>query len=162
MSDRLLTGKALKALFRELAHDYGLRRLQERGVRYEDAPNRPLDRAQDREALRETHRLNYEIGYAGFRLEYVNDSDTIKEWPDPATRERELRSFWFSQAEQAYPSYRDTFAGVSTRELKAYRDDLLDKAAGSVIDHVDFYHRTADHGRRARFQAQDTGKDQGR
>jgi hypothetical protein len=43
MSDRPLTGKALKALFREWAHDYGLRRLQERGVRYQDEPNRPLD-----------------------------------------------------------------------------------------------------------------------
>src|SRR5271156_3356080 len=59
----------------------------------------------DREALlRETHRLHREIGYAGFRLEYFNDAAAIQEWPDSAMRERELRSFWFDQAEQAYPS----------------------------------------------------------
>jgi len=50
MPDRPLTGKALKRLFREWTHDYGLRRLEERGVRYEDQKPRPLDRAQDRAA----------------------------------------------------------------------------------------------------------------
>ena len=74
--------------------------------------------------LRETHRLQSEIGYAGFRLEYFNDAAAIKEWPDAATRDRELQAFWSSQAEQAYPSYRDKFADVGTDDLAALRDQL--------------------------------------
>ncbi len=114
----------------------------------------------DREALiRETHRLNYEIGYAGFRLQYFNDPDAIKEWPDPAVRERELRSFWDKQAEQSYPAYRAGAATLSTKNLADYRDRLAAKLAGNKLDHVDYYARASERGRRARFQAQDKGKD---
>jgi hypothetical protein len=117
----------------------------------------------DREALlRETHRLHHEIGYAGFRLEYCNDAAAIKEWPDPAIRERELRSFWFSQAEQAYPSYRATHADASTELLTALRDHLRAKLAGSRIDHVDHYNRVSEAGRRARFQERDPDRGPGR
>jgi hypothetical protein len=50
MPDRPLTGKALRKLFREWTHDYGLRRMEERGLKYDDEKNRALDRAQDRAA----------------------------------------------------------------------------------------------------------------
>jgi hypothetical protein len=36
--DAPLTGEAWRALKREWEHDYGLRRLEERGARYEDEP----------------------------------------------------------------------------------------------------------------------------
>jgi hypothetical protein len=52
MPDRPLTGKALRKLFREWTHDYGLRRMEDRGLKYEDEKNRPLDRALDRQATR--------------------------------------------------------------------------------------------------------------
>jgi hypothetical protein len=113
----------------------------------------------DREALlRETHRLYREIGYAGFRLEYFNDADVVKEWPDPATRERELRAFWSSKAEQAYPSYREQFADVRSADLVALRDHLRATLEKSPIDQADLYTRAVDHGRRARFQKRDNAQ----
>jgi hypothetical protein len=114
----------------------------------------------DREALiRETHRLKREIGYTGFRLQYFNDPDAIKEWPDPAMRERELRSFWDKLGEESYPAYRADAMTLSTKSLAACRDRLAAKLAGSKLDHVDYYHRAVDYGRRARFQNQDKGKE---
>ena len=162
MSDRPLRGQALKDLFREWTADYGLRFLEDRGLRYEDQRNRPLDRSQDREALlRETHRLSSEIGYAGFRRDYVNDPAAVKEWPDPARRERELRAEWDKHSEERYPSFRETFADVTTKELAAYRDHLLAQAAGSATGHADVYDRAVDAGR-ARFQERHKDNDRGR
>ncbi len=116
----------------------------------------------DREALiRETHRLNHEIGYTGFRLQYFNDPEAIKEWPDPALRERELRSFGTSRRSKAIPL---TAPGshIIHQELGAYRDRLAAKLAGNKLDHVDYYSRASERYRRARFQAQDKDKDLGR
>jgi hypothetical protein len=45
--DRLLTGDELRRLFREWTHDYGLRRLEDRGVKYEDERDRAHDDAGD-------------------------------------------------------------------------------------------------------------------
>lgn len=105
----------------------------------------------NREALlRITHRLHREIGYAGFRLEYFNDPDAINEWPDPAVRERELRSFWSERAEQAYPSYREKFTDVSTEYLAGLRTHLRSTLGGSPIDRVDFYNRVSARGRAER------------
>ena len=53
--------------------------------------------------LREMQRLAGEIGYAGFRLEYFNDAETIREWPDPATRERELRTIGMASTSGTIP-----------------------------------------------------------
>jgi hypothetical protein len=107
----------------------------------------------DREALlRETHRLNRELGYAGFRQEYFNDPDAIEEWPDPATRERELRAFWDSKAEQAYPSYREQFADVRTDDLAEMRDHLRATLSDSSLDPADYYNRASEEGRRVRSQ----------
>jgi hypothetical protein len=50
MADRPLTGKSLRKLFREWTHDFALRRMEDRGLKYEDQRSRPLDRAQEREA----------------------------------------------------------------------------------------------------------------
>jgi hypothetical protein len=117
----------------------------------------------DREALiRETHRLNSEIGYTGFRLQYINDPDAIKEWPDRTVRERELRTSWDKLAEERYPAYRADAATVSTEDLAATRDRLAATLAGNKLDHADYYNRAVDVGRRARFQNQDKAKDQGR
>jgi hypothetical protein len=114
----------------------------------------------DRETLiRETHRLKSEIGYTGFRLQHFNDPDVVKEWPDPAVRERELRTSWDKQSKDSYPAYRADAAMVSTEDLAAARDHLAAKLAGNTIDHVDYYNRAVDVGRRARFQNQDKGKD---
>jgi hypothetical protein len=107
----------------------------------------------DREALlRETHQLNRELGYAGFRAQYFNDPDAIEEWPDPATRERELRAFWDGKAEQAYPSYREQFADVSTDDLATLRDHLRATLSESSLDPADYYNRATEVGRRARSQ----------
>jgi hypothetical protein len=105
----------------------------------------------DREALlRETHQLNRELGYAGFRSQYFNDPDAIEEWPDPATRERELRAFWDGRAEQAYPSYREQFADVSTDDLADMRDHLRATLADGSLDPADYYNRASEAGRRVR------------
>lgn len=42
--------EAWQQLKAEWTHDYGLRRMEDRGVRYENQKNRALDRAQDRAA----------------------------------------------------------------------------------------------------------------
>ena len=52
--------------------------------------------------LSETHRLSREVGYVGFRDEYFDDPDVIEEWPDPAVRERELRTFWDKAGENRF------------------------------------------------------------
>ena len=71
------------------------------GSRSENAMGSP-----DRDALlRETYRLNHELGYIGFRHQYFNDPDGIKEWPDPALRERELRNFWDNELGGDFASY---------------------------------------------------------
>jgi hypothetical protein len=114
----------------------------------------------DRDALiREAHRLEREIGYTGFRLQYFNDRDAVKEWPDPAMRERELRNFWDKLAEESYPAYRADAMTLSTEALAALHERLAAKQAGTKLDHADYYHRAVDDGRRARFQTKDKGKD---
>ena len=80
-------------VYQIIAHEVDMTRPPEEwrreleGSRLENAMGSP-----DRDALlRENHRLNRELGYIGFRQQYFNDPDAIKEWPDPAVRERELR-----------------------------------------------------------------------
>lgn len=99
--------------------------------------------------LRETYRLNHEIGYIGFRDEFFNDPRAIKEWPDPAVRERELRGFWDSEGSLA--SFRQGHAHESVEQLTAYRDrlrDLLSADKGTQIAH---YNRLAELGRSERL-----------
>jgi hypothetical protein len=62
--DAPLTGEALQALRREIEHDTGLRRLEERGARYEDEPRAAEEpgnaytRALDASAAQERHQDN--------------------------------------------------------------------------------------------------------
>ena len=117
----------------------------------------------DREALlQEIHRLNCVIGYAGFRLHYFNDAAAIKEWPDPVMRERELRAFWAAEAERHYLFNRASLADVSTEDLTAWRDRLHAKLGEKTIDHVDYFNRVSEAGRRARFEQRDDTHGTGR
>jgi hypothetical protein len=101
--------------------------------------------------LRETYRLNHEIGYVGFRHRYFDDPDAVKEWPDPALRERELRSFWDSRPEEGFASYRETQADVTIQVLAAYRDYLHGILAGNKDGQIAYYDRVAAQGRRERL-----------
>jgi hypothetical protein len=94
----------------------------------------------EREALlQETFRLNHELGYVGFREEYFNDPETIREWPDPDVRERELRAFWDKLREGRSPSCRKGFANDSVEMLAAYRDYLRGLLAGGKDGQVGYY-----------------------
>jgi hypothetical protein len=109
-------------------------------------------RRPDRDTLlRETHRLNQELGYIGFRQEYFNDPDVIGEWPDPAVRERELRGFWDRQQAGSYDSYREDFARYSVNVLAAYCDHLRDLAAGDRDGQIAYYRRVSETGRSLRL-----------
>jgi hypothetical protein len=106
-----------------------------------------------RDALvRETFRLNHELGYIGFRHQYVNDPDVVKEWPDPATRERELRQFWDEQRGGTIASYRQGFANDSIQDLTAYRDYLRGILAGDLDGQIAYYNRVSDTGHDIRLQ----------
>jgi hypothetical protein len=106
----------------------------------------------DRDALlRETHRLNQELGYFGFRDQYFNDADAIKEWADPAMRERELRSFWDKQWEGSYASYQKDFARYSVNVLAAYCDHLGELLAGDKEGQIAYYYRLSEMGRNIRL-----------
>jgi hypothetical protein len=117
------------------------------GSRSESALGNP-----DRDDLiRETYRLNHELGYIGFRHQYFNDPDAIKEWPDPAIRERELRSFWDNEHEGRFASYPEDFAKDSVEVLTAYRDYLRGLLAGDRDGQVSYYKQVSEAGRGIRL-----------
>jgi hypothetical protein len=106
-----------------------------------------------RDALvRETFRLNHELGYVGFRHQYVNDPGAVKEWPDPALREREVRKSWDEQHEGTFASYRQEFANDSVQALTAYRDHLRGILAGDLEGQIAYYNRVSERGRNIRHQ----------
>jgi hypothetical protein len=110
-------------------------------------------RRPDRDALlRETHRLNHELGYIGFRHQYFNDPDVIGEWPDPAARERGLRGFWDEQQAGSYASYREDFARYSVNVLAAYCDYLRDLLAGDRDGQIAYYRQVSETGRVIRLR----------
>jgi hypothetical protein len=110
-------------------------------------------RKPDRDTLlRETHRLNQELGYIGFRHQYFHDPDTIEEWPDPAVRERGLRSFWDKEYAGGYASYREVFARYSVNVLAAYCDYLGDLLAGDRDGQIAYYRRVSETGRGMRLR----------
>jgi len=109
--------------------------------------------------LRETYRLNHELGYIGFRHQYFNDPDEIKEWPDPAVRERELRNFWDKRREGGYASYYTDFARYSVNVLAAYCDYLHELLAGDRDDQIDYYDRVYESGRG--IQLREAGSSEG-
>ncbi len=108
--------------------------------------------------LRETYRLNHEIGYIGFRDQYLNDPDVVKEWPDPAVRERELRKFWDNEQEGRFASYREDFAGDSVQVLTAYRDSLRGLLAGDINGQIAYYNQASERGRSIRLQDDGLGE----
>jgi hypothetical protein len=113
----------------------------------------------DRDALlRETHRLNHELGYVGFRHQYLSDPDAVKQWPDPAVRERQLRSFWDKQWEGSYAAYHKDFARHSVNVLAAYYDHLRDLLAGDREDQIAYYHRFLEMGRSVRLSENSFGE----
>jgi hypothetical protein len=113
----------------------------------------------DREALlRETYRLNHELGYIGFRHQYFNDLDEIKEWPDPAMRERALRNFWDKQWEGGYASYYTDFARYSVNVLAAYCDYLRELWAGDRDGQIAYYNQVSEHGRSIRLSENGFGE----
>jgi hypothetical protein len=93
--------------------------------------------------IRETYRLNYEIGYAGFRQEYFDDVDAGREWLDPECR-GELGTFWDAQGD--YAAYRRDVADVGTDQLAEYRDYLRGLLAGGKDGQVAYYNRAFDEG----------------
>ncbi len=130
------------------------RRREFEGSRSENAMGSP-----DRDALlRETYRLNHELGYIGFRHQYFNDPDAIKEWPDPALRERELRNFWDNEGGGDFASYYKSHANESVKALTAYRNDLRGLLAGGKDDQIAYYHRISDLGRNGRLHDEGFGE----
>jgi hypothetical protein len=101
--------------------------------------------------LRETYRLNHELGYIGFRHQYLNDPDAIKEWPDPAVRERELRKFWDNEQKDSFPSYCNSHSNESLRVLSAYRDCLRGLLAGDRGRQIAYYYQVSEIGRSIRL-----------
>jgi len=123
------------------------RRREFEGSRSENAMGSP-----DRDALlRETYRLNRELGYIGFRHQYFNDPDAIKEWPDPAVRERDLWNYWNNEGVGDFASYYTSHANESVKALTAYRNDLRGLLAGGKDDQIAYYHRISDLGRNGRL-----------
>jgi hypothetical protein len=107
----------------------------------------------DRDSLlRESHRLNHELGYIGFRHHYFNDPAAIGEWPDPAARERGLRRFWDEQQAGSYASYREDFARYGVEALAAYCDHLRSLLAGDRDAQIDYYRRVSEAGRGDRLR----------
>lgn len=102
--------------------------------------------------LRESHRLNHELGYIGFRHRYFNDPDEIREWPDPAVREQELRSFWDKEMQGNYASYLKDFSHYSVGVLAAYCDYLRELLDGDKDAQIAYYHQVSEMGRERRLQ----------
>ncbi len=124
------------------------------GMRELEAMFRDIARPRDfetesaRESLiAESYRLNREIGYTGFRHQYFDDPNSIQEWPEPAVREAELRSFWDAQGD--YEAYRGSFADVATDRLSEYRDSLADRLAADESVQVAYYDEVTGRGREA-------------
>ena len=106
----------------------------------------------DRETLlRETYRLNHELGYVGFRHQYFNDPAAIEEWPDPAVREIELRDFWETggcdSVGEGFASYRKSHAHATVEVLTAYRDYLRGLLAGDTDRQIAYYKHVTENGR---------------
>jgi hypothetical protein len=96
--------------------------------------------------LRRAFDLATEAGYHGFRREYFNDPEAIKEWPDPATRERELRASWHELRD--YPAFEQSHAGEDVESLIRYVGMLREEVAKGEAS--DFYERAQALGRAAR------------
>jgi hypothetical protein len=117
--------------------------------------SRPPNAGRDAEResiLRETYRLNHEVGYIGFRHRYFHDVDAIKEWPDPAVREGELRKFWDTEQHGGFASYYESHANESLMVLSAHRDHLRGLLAGDKGRQVAYYHQVSEMGRRIRLR----------
>jgi hypothetical protein len=107
----------------------------------------------EREAiLRETYRLNHELGYIGFRHRYFHDLDTTKEWPDPAVRERELQRLWDNEQHGGFASYYETHANESLGVLIAYRDYLRGILVGDRGRQIAYYNHVSEMGRSMRLR----------
>jgi hypothetical protein len=74
--------------------------------------------------IHETSEIAQEIGSRGFMAKWMVDKDAMREWPDPAARERELRTLWDQQWKKHYPAFVKTAERVSLVELAAYRSRL--------------------------------------
>jgi hypothetical protein len=117
--------------------------------------SRPANAGGDAERegiLRETYRLNHELGYIGFRHRYFHDIDAIKEWPDPAVRERELRRFWDNARHGGFASYYESHASESIRVLSAHRDHLRGLLAGDKGRQMAYYDQVSEMGRSMRLR----------
>jgi hypothetical protein len=103
----------------------------------------------DRETLlAETHRLTREIGFVGFRREFMNEPEAIKEYPDAAEREKELREFWDDKAD--YATFRETHATADIGVIERYRDALVALQGEPESVQAEFYHRISALGRSER------------
>jgi hypothetical protein len=107
-----------------------------------------------REALlSETYSLTREIGFVGFRREFVGDADTIREWPDPADREKGIREAWDEIAD--FATYRHSHADVEIEMLTHHRDLLLTLRSGPEDAQVEFYRSAGAMGEDLRLAAND-------
>jgi hypothetical protein len=94
--------------------------------------------------LQANYRLSQELGYVGFRHQYFTDPDAIKEWPDPAVRERELRNFWDNEQEGGFASYCACHPHESVEVLTAYHDHLGGLLGGGKDGQIDYYNRISE------------------
>lgn len=101
------------------------RRRPDAGVRSDRLDATPGGDADEKTlVIRELFDLATEAGYPGFRREYFDDPDLVREWPDPAVRETELRAIWQGLSEQHYPEFERGYAPASAHEIMRQADSL--------------------------------------
>src|SRR5271157_1223867 len=145
--------------FEIIAREVDMTRAPEERREFEGSRSENARESPDRDALlRETYRVNHELGYIGFRHQYFNDPDAIKEWPEQAVRERELRNFWDNEGAGGFASYCKSLANESVKALTAYRNYLRGLLAGGEDGQVDYYHRMSDLGRNGRLHDEGFGE----
>ena len=94
--------------------------------------------------LVQTYNLNRDIGFVGFRNEFMNDPGIVEEWPDPADRERGLRDFFDERSD--FDAYCQDFADLDLPLLIRHQDDLLALRDGPEEAQIAYYRRGRDPG----------------
>lgn len=103
--------------------------------------------------LVQTYNLSREVGFVGFRREFMDDPAAAREWPDPTDRERGLRGTWDEMGD--FASYRDSHADTDLPQLIRHQDALLALRDGPEEAQAEFYRRAVSAGPGGREAAND-------
>lgn len=100
------------------------------------------------ELLLATHSLAREIGFVGYRAEFMSDPHVVEEWPDPADREQGLRDTWNETLD--FRSYEQAHADADIASLSRLHGNLLALRDGPEEAQLDYYRRISALGREER------------